>query len=948
MSRCIAITLLLPVFAASTVCSGETDERPAYLAVFTDGTRSEGRELLDWGSPDSRPRLDNTSLADAAQPLRWLEDRRLRAATAEDFATGFVEFTSGDRLPGRVVGFEPCASVELAGGRPHLLLVPLVPVDHPSATERMPIRVFPQFVRRIVWERSSGRRLAPGTLVYRDGRRARFRSARWTEAGLGVLLEDGVRQIPLVELAEVRFPRRDPWRSYYDELAVLVADGTSRLVRLETTEGLIVTSTQSRLRPITVSLGGKDCFFHPLQPAWSCDVLWMPLEKIRMRLYFAPHEVPMSRIEPAAVERRPIFSTGWPLQIDRNVQGGPLMSGDRTFGWGIGVHAPCVLAFDLPESVRAFRTRAGLDRAAGDGGCVRAAVFVNSTRSKPLYQSPHLVGCRQVVDSGIRGLAGPSKGQRALVLAADPAAADHPPGADPFDVRDTLDWLEPMLLLDPNQLQKEVLGRIEWSVAAWDGWTAATAEGKPPQLTEVWDDSDAERPRWRAEVSTAGDPLVLSGGLDVSPPRQWLMVALRQVGEGADTGRLTVRADGRPIARADVLAHHEPQRYFFSLRGCGGSSVSCEIVYEPGNENDRIEWLAATPVARPKSNHWTALGRQLAFSSDRATMTAKDDGSFLVEGDLAKYDVYTVVAESRLEQITALRLEALPDAALHNFGPGLAPDGNFVLSQIRLALGDRDAKPVAGQFVRVEMPKPPLTLAEVQVTSGGRNVACYKAASQSSTWSECEASRAIDGNPDGDFFEAKSCSHTAEASTDAAAPWWEVDLRETHPIDAVTVWNRQSFKDRLNDFTVTILDAKREAVWKRTVGEVPDPVVSLYVGREEPVPLGSALADCARENWGIFEALEDGWPEDDGPRESGWSIGEENRGKAHAAVFLPEKPIETAGRRLVVRLYFLYKNERHGLGRFRLSVTDDAKVNRPLGGDLIPPRLPEPDELPVR
>ncbi len=476
MLRQLAVitVLLLALIVAWATAAEEPAAPPPYLAVFTDGSRVEGQQVVDWSSHTSSPRLDDTSLVDPARPLRWLRDRRLSQPDAQAFATGFIEFVGGDRLPGRVVGFEagddadadddgdaaddaePDDDAEAGVTAAHLVVVPLVPTDHPSAAERKPVRVLPEFVRRIVGGRVPTRRLPPGTLVDRDGRRVSFHRARWSKQSLDVLLDDGVRQVPLVELAEVRFPRHDPWEGYYDQLARVGWDGSLRLLRLESSQGLIVSAGEDGLRGAKVGSGDSERWYHGLQPAWSLDMIWVSFDRIRTRLSFTADEVPLSRIEPMAVERRPILSHGWPWQVDRSVQGGPLVSGGKLFGWGIGVHAPCALSFEIPLLGRGFRSYVGLDVVAGQGGCARAAVRVNSARGTSLYQSPHLVGSDQVVDTGVLKLAGPSKGQHRLVLVADGAVTDHPAGADPLDIRDTLDWLEPMILLDPAGLKAEV------------------------------------------------------------------------------------------------------------------------------------------------------------------------------------------------------------------------------------------------------------------------------------------------------------------------------------------------------------------------------------------------------------------------------------------------------------------------------------------------------------
>ena len=58
------------------------------------------------------------------------------------------------------------------------------------------------------------------------------------------------------------------------------------------------------------------------------------------------------------------------------------------------------------------------------------------------------------------------------------------------------------------------------------------------------------------------------------------------------------------------------------------------------------------------------------------------------------------------------------------------------------------------------------------------NIALGKKAYQSSTDYDGEASRAIDGNPDSNYFVTHTCTHTKSG----AEEWWEVDL-----IDAATI-----------------------------------------------------------------------------------------------------------------------------------------------------------------
>ncbi len=128
-----------------------------------------------------------------------------------------------------------------------------------------------------------------------------------------------------------------------------------------------------------------------------------------------------------------------------------------------------------------------------------------------------------------------------------------------------------------------------------------------------------------------------------------------------------------------------------------------------------------------------------------------------------------------------------------------------------------------GHFVRIELPgKGPLTLAEVQVFSGGKNIALKCKARQSSTDSKAgDASHAVDGKIDG-AFKSGTQTHTKE---DESKPWWEVDLGADKPIDSVVVWNRSEengkYAGRLEGFAVVVLDANRREVFKKVGNAAP-------------------------------------------------------------------------------------------------------------------------------
>ena len=83
---------------------------------------------------------------------------------------------------------------------------------------------------------------------------------------------------------------------------------------------------------------------------------------------------------------------------------------------------------------------------------------------------------------------------------------------------------------------------------------------------------------------------------------------------------------------------------------------------------------------------WTILPAEVMTSAGSATLTRLPDGSILAGGPNPAVDTYTVEAVTTMSAITGLRLEALPDPSLPNYGPGRGPkNGNFQVHAICLS-----------------------------------------------------------------------------------------------------------------------------------------------------------------------------------------------------------------------------------------------------------------------
>jgi hypothetical protein len=88
---------------------------------------------------------------------------------------------------------------------------------------------------------------------------------------------------------------------------------------------------------------------------------------------------------------------------------------------------------------------------------------------------------------------------------------------------------------------------------------------------------------------------------------------------------------------------------------------------------NKVQWYTMMPVTA-ESN----LGLVLAPQADR---------SILARGDKKDKGIYTLTFKSKLPKISGLRLEALADPLLPAQGPGLAGNGNFVLTELVVKAG---------------------------------------------------------------------------------------------------------------------------------------------------------------------------------------------------------------------------------------------------------------------
>lgn len=565
-------------------------EEGRYSAALPDGTRISGSDLKGWSDSKQQPTLNGRGVFDAKNPFRWMIDHSLSPASQPE---AYVEFFGGDRLPGEVVGFRDGQESDFLDLPKHLLVNPSVSLNSPRSNRHSRVRVDTRWLKRVVWQPRTLDLYDPGHVFFKDGRALPFRSARWSNNSVTLLLEDGIQEVFFDDLLEIHFPLPDVWSVYYEQMAVLSPGSLlptkdhARIVQMESADGLKATVSTERLEPFVNGNKNKpESWYHQCQPAWSLDPFWVRFNSVWSRRFFWPHQVPLTIIAPQTVKQKSPLGDSWYWQADRNVYRQPLQSNDQEFGWGFGVHAFHEMTFPLPVSARGFRTRAGLDQSVGEGGCVRWRVSVRGSEEKTLHQSPIVRGTKQVLDSGrlsIPPTEEPNR-RRELVLSVDPLLSGSPPGADPLDIRDSLNWLEPELELDPNLLRREIARHSISQVSALAGWKVETDPVESILINETWNEYDRNDPRYRVLLGSRGPFLSLTKSVRIAKKDRWLAIAVCRPDDKSPPSTLHVEIDGAAIAELEIPAARDargPNPLLVPVKAFRGRTVNVRLVQFP-------------------------------------------------------------------------------------------------------------------------------------------------------------------------------------------------------------------------------------------------------------------------------------------------------------------------------------------------------------------------------
>lgn len=603
---------LLIATVLSSLTAAHADVFPPeqrFVGMQSDGTRVVADKPTEWADETVQPKLAGALVFDPTKPFRWIIDQAQPLGISPK---SYVEFVGGDVLPGVVSNYEPTQSEAFENIGEYLQVEPSVSVDLPQVAPSGFLRITTDWIQRIVWEHPPGgpSDYRPGTVFLRDGSQVKYKSLRWSKGAISLLTDDGVRSFVLAQVAELHYPQRSNWDAWFEQLAVLSPDLSARLMQIETADGMRLTSSMLRYRPQFHGDRNKSEDWFPLvQPAWSLDPIVVPFRATRSWRFFTAIEPPATLFVPTTTRSKPVLSQGWNPRLDRSVQGSSLRINKQLFGWGFGVQAPTELDFPLHPVVTGFRVKTGLDEVVKRGGSARSVIAYSNNLAAPLHKSDLLIASEKIVDSGWLNVAPQGDAAVTLKLLADPSINERPAGADPFDIRDCLDWSEPEWRLDPAKLKEEVAARMprrlpalrDWSITGQLPLVAPTVETPASKsmlkLTNVWDSLLAEDPHYRIDFEPMDKFVVLTRKMTIKPEHRWLaLVATRQGPNLTTPIRVQVRADGVALGEGLVperTGRAEPDPILIPVTSIRGKSVEVSVVIVAEGDKSRVDWRGA-------------------------------------------------------------------------------------------------------------------------------------------------------------------------------------------------------------------------------------------------------------------------------------------------------------------------------------------------------------------
>lgn len=539
---CCGLLLSLLLLSFSSSALGQDD--PLFRVVFKNNEVFAGKAIRNWDGLGKNPDLDGRALADPANPIRFFQN--LTINEIKPLTAPYIELTNGDVLPGKVL--------EVVEESPHTntpehAVVSLGGSVHSWLAQEGTVRIRFDRIRRIVLAETTNGDLRPGQLVLIDGRVVPFTRHRFTASGVRVLNDEANESAAWNEVAEF-YPAAESIltseAAILDDLLAPCPTPDSRLGRITTDDGAVLTFREAMLVPER-SVNGMP--HHGVQPTWALDIIRVNFAQIAMISFREHNQIALSMLPARTLAESSATGFVWRWQRDRSIRNRILASGTAVADFGVGSHSYSEISFAMPMGATTFSASVGIDKSVDRGGCVQVRILRGAEQidQNPAWQSGYLIGKQEPVAVSV-----PLTGFQQVVLVTDYGHDGRPAGSDPFDIRDEVNWMAPLVTIDMNIARQNDLA-LEYRAMQLTGWDIAEADLNRFQLGMWFNPAQGRwitslEPKQQEAYEASHVVLTLARKVAVSEEANWIPVSLTGSGTGANTLVASVDVNGEPLA----------------------------------------------------------------------------------------------------------------------------------------------------------------------------------------------------------------------------------------------------------------------------------------------------------------------------------------------------------------------------------------------------------------
>jgi len=461
----------------------------------------------------------------------------------------------------------------------------------------------------------------------------------------------------------------------------------------------------------------------------------------------------------------------------------------------------------------------------------------------------------------------------------------------------------------------------------WQGWTIETADGSPIVFQPNWIFSEEGKPTSRLVPRTKGQLTTFSIRRQVEKD-DWLALHVEPVETSATPGLIEISINDKLYNRIPVPAQTDQDPYLIPLHDYQDQQLDLQLTFKPGNDQDQLQWNKLQFFQHPRSTKWYPLEMVNLRSQAGTELVIGDDQIIRAERGGPGIETYVAQVATSLPNVTAFRLEVFPEPGVtENRRPRNRKwnymDTSFVLSSFRVMTAASQHKKISGRYVKLmtNEERTYLSLAEVQVFSGGKNVALQGKASQSVPDKKMGAAMAIDNRLNADGFrteDGKYARSMVKTRGKKGPAWWKVDLGKIYDIDRIVVHSPTAYSQRINPFYVMVLneseDPANDLVWEsELIQQPPSPSLELTDSDSKSLIISTATTDILGHDDMVKDSLL--------TTPTGWNLPEYFQKTQHA-VFSLREAAATSPAGFVVHLGHNMHSRAPTLGTFRLSVTN--------------------------